>query len=452
MTAEIQRSLETLFEVRLPSHRSAFSQLKLVPPSPTLSHLKAWQARLTWLMELGSMEAPLKDVPPAMVKHFAAEARALDASELQDDTPAKRLTLVACLIKQAQMSTQDDLIEMLLKRMATIQVRAKEALQYARAAQHTTTSQLVETLTDLVETAVEDQEQDDATVGKPRRGVLAKRGGQEHVLQQCQEVAASLCDEYHPLMWQFYKSHRRAVFELARSLSIRSTTQDQSLVHALTLILSQENRRSLFLPETLDLSFAPEVWQHLVRVKRRKRTKLVRRHLEVCIFTAVADELKAGDLAVEGSEQFADYRAQLLPWETCEPQVTVYCQGIGLPAVPPNFVSQLRDGLSDVAPHVHAPLLGIKFVESTAKGETELKRIKAKAIPASRIALQEALRQHLPDRSVLDILWDTNEDVHWTRHFGPISGSDPKLPYPAERYVATAFAYGSNMGASQLAK
>ena len=179
------------------------------------------------------------------------------------------------------------------------------------------------------------------------------------MLQQCQEVAASLSDEYHPLMWQFYKSHRRAVFELARSLSIRSTTQDQSLVHALTLILSQENRRSLFLPETLDLSFAPEVWQHLVRVKRRKRTKLVRRHLEVCIFTAVADELKAGDLAVEGSEQFADYRAQLLPWETCEPQVADYCQEIGLPADAHTFVAQLRERLTDVAAQVDAAFPGI---------------------------------------------------------------------------------------------
>ena len=50
---------------------------------------------------------------------------------------------------------------------------------------------------------------------------------------------------------------------------------------ALNFILTQENRRSLFVPDTLDLSFASEVWQHLIRVKRKKRTKLVRRHLEV---------------------------------------------------------------------------------------------------------------------------------------------------------------------------
>lgn len=80
------------------------------------------------------MEPLLKDIPPAIVKHFAAEARALDTSELQDYTPARRLTLLTCLIRQTQMSTQDDLIDMFLKRMSTIEVRAKEALQLARDA------------------------------------------------------------------------------------------------------------------------------------------------------------------------------------------------------------------------------------------------------------------------------------------------------------------------------
>ncbi len=452
MTPEIQHELETLFEVEPSLHRSAFSRLKQVPQSPTLSHVKVWQDHLNWLRELGSMEPLLKDIPPAIVKHFAAEARALDASELQDYTSAKRLTLLACLIHQTQMSTQDDLIEMFLKRMSTIQIRAKEALQLAREAQQKTTAHLVGTLTDLVETAVEDKEQDDAIVGKHLREILHQRGGQEQLLEQCQQVAASLSDEYQPLMWQFYKSHRKALFQLVRSLPITATTQDQVLMEALTFILSQENRRSLFLPDTLDLSFAPEVWQHLVQVKEKKRTKLVRRHLEVCIFAAVADELKAGDLAVEGSERFADYRAQLLPWEACEPQVAQYCQEVNLPSDAQAFVKQLRERLTEGAAQVDAAFPGNTSLEITPKGEPVLKRLKAKAVPASRIALQEALRQHLPDRSVLDVLWDSNEAVHWTKHFGPISGSDPKLSHPAERYVITSFAYGTNMGAAQLAK
>lgn len=95
---------------------------------------------------------------------------------------------------------------------------------------------------------------------------------------------------------------------------------------------------------------------------------------------------------------------------------------------------------------------GNKSVEITDKGEPVLKRIKAQAIPASRIALQEALRQLMPDRSVLSVLWDTDQKVHWTRRFGPISGSDPKIANPEERSVTMSFAYATNMGAAQLAK
>jgi hypothetical protein len=158
ISPEAQQLFETLLDAQTPLHRSYFSLLKLVPASPTLSHLKAWQDRLTWLLQLGSMEHLVQDIPPALIRHFAAETRALDASELNDYTPAKRWTLVACLIKETQMSTRDDLIEMFLKRISSIHVKAKEALQRQRLEQQETTEQLLAVLTDLVETAMEDSD------------------------------------------------------------------------------------------------------------------------------------------------------------------------------------------------------------------------------------------------------------------------------------------------------
>src|SRR6266571_7019737 len=452
ITQDQQQIFEMLLDAQTPLHHSYFSLLKLTPSSPTLSHLKKWQDRLTWLLQLGSMEQLVHDIPPALIRHFATEARALDASELNDYTPAKRFTLLACLIKETQMNTRDDLIEMFLKRMVSIQVKAKEELQRVREELQETTEQLLAVLTDLVETAKEDCDQDDETFGKHLREVIVKRGGHDDLLHKCQTVTATTGDQYQPFMWQFYTNHRKALFQLVRSLPIHAATQDRSLMDALAYVLAHENRRSHSLDDTLDLSFASEAWQRLVIIKGEKGTQLARRHLEVCVFWAVAAELKAGDLYVDGSERFADYRAQLLPWETCQPMVAEYCQEVGIPASASAFVTGLREELTKVAEQVDAAFPGNKSVEITAKGEPVLKRIKAKAVPASRIALQEAVRQLMPDRSVLSVLWDTDQEVHWTRHFGPISGSDPKIPNPAERYVTTSFAYGTNMGAAQLAK
>lgn len=53
---------------------------------------------------------------------------------------------------------------------------------------------------------------------------------------------------------------------------------------------------------------------------------------------------------------------------------------------------------------------------------------------------------------ILDILADTDEWLHWTKHFGPISGHDAKIANPAERNLVTAFCYGFDFGPTQTAR
>ena len=40
----------------------------------------------------------------------------------------------------------------------------------------------------------------------------------------------------------------------------------------------------------------------------------------------------------------------------------------------------------------------------------------------------------------------------WPRHFGPVSGSDPKIDDPVGRYVLLTFTYGANLGPYQVAR
>ena len=75
-----------------------------------------------------------------------------------------------------------------------------------------------------------------------------------------------------------------------------------------------------------------------------------------------------------------------------------------------------------------------------------LKRITAQDKPDGAEALFNAIRERLPQRSVLDVLCNVEHWLNWTRHFGPLSGSEPKLSNPQERYILTAFGYGCNIG------
>src|SRR5258708_36749957 len=58
----------------------------------------------------------------------------------------------------------------------------------------------------------------------------------------------------------------------------------------------------------------------------------------------------------------------------------------------------------------------------------------------------------MPERSLLDILAIVNFWTQWTRHFGPLSGSEPKLAEPVQRYILTAFTFGCNLGPAQAAR
>jgi hypothetical protein len=74
-----------------------------------------------------------------------------------------------------------------------------------------------------------------------------------------------------------------------------------------------------------------------------------RRHFEVCLFSQIVAELKAGDLCIEGSDQFTDYRSQLVPWTEYERTVAGYGEQVGLPVEGRAFVAHLQDDLARIA-------------------------------------------------------------------------------------------------------
>src|SRR5947209_16570757 len=147
-------------------------------------------------------------------------------------------------------------------------------------------------------------------------------------------------------------SHRKALFRVIKTLDLSSTTSDQSLIEAMNFIIAHDHDPKKFLEATLDLSFASAKWQRTVIVRRKRKSWYIRQHLETCVFSYVAEELKTGDLCVAGSEQYADYRDQLLSWQECESKVAEYCQQLRFPMTAEGFVEHLRTFLTEVAAEV----------------------------------------------------------------------------------------------------
>jgi hypothetical protein len=159
---------------------------------------------------------------------------------------------------------------------------------------------------------------DNAVLGQQVRMLLNRQGGPEQVLEAYEELAAYHGNNYLPLLWKAFRSHRAVIFRLLKILPLHSTSQDQSVVEAWQFLLANEHRKGAFLPATLSLAFAREHWQRIIQqIDAHGQRRYDRRHLEVCICCQIAADLKSGDLAVPYSQEFADLREHLFPWEEC---------------------------------------------------------------------------------------------------------------------------------------
>lgn len=58
----------------------------------------------------------------------------------------------------------------------------------------------------------------------------------------------------------------------------------------------------------------------------------------------------------------------------------------------------------------------------------------------------------MPERNIVEILYNIEKSVNYTKHFGSLSGSDAKFSDAQSRYVLLTFGYGANLGPTQTSK
>ncbi|MDQ3317841.1 MAG: Tn3 family transposase, partial [Actinomycetota bacterium] len=433
--------------------RSDLGLLKAPPKSATRKNLSAMQESLLWMESLGDTRLLLSGIPNQKAAHLAAQARALDASELKKIGPERRRAMLVSLIHRAKVSCRDGLAEMLVKTVGKAHSRAKERLEDLHREKRAATEALVGILERIL-VGAQDDVADDAAFGRRVRGVLSEGGGPDALLAAAVSLSAHRGGNHLPLLWGFYKGQRATLFRVARSLVLRPTTEDRSLVGALRFVLESDRlgRRGEFLEGEMDLSFASERWRELVVADVDGRPALARRHLEACVFSCLALELKTGDLSVEGSDEYADYRDQLLSWEECAPLVEEHCRELGLGPTPEGFVGQLREKLAKTALEVDRLYPENSGVAIGPDGEPVLKETRARKPTKALKDLEAAVAGRMPERGLVDVLCAVEHHTGWSRHLGPLSGSEPKLEDARGRYLLTAFCYGTNMGPAQTAR
>ncbi len=108
-----------------------------------------------------------------------------------------------------------------------------------------------------------------------------------------------------------------------------------------------------------------------------------------------------------------------------------------------------------IAGSVHAPRGMLEFYAdpSPASGTPHTGPADVRCPLPDRLAAGSAHRSGVPDSAPRAARPHATRPIpHPPRHFGPLSGSEPKLAEPVQRYILTAFTFGCSLGPAQAAR
>ena len=444
--------LTGLLRVDPVTRRSLFDELKRTAAAATVSRFREHLAHLTWLDGLGVTDEWVAAVPPAKVSHFAAVARVSNAGDIREMTGIKQIVLIASLLHIARIRGRDDLATMYCKRMASIHKQARDRFERLRESARAETEHLVDVFGDVLAAVresmspssgeldtrqVDPVEQVWQRTGQAVLSTLIGGGGVEALSTSHEQVSAFHGDNCLPFLEQHYRTSRATLFDMLDVLDLVATTADRKVLDAVEFLRAGRRRSSEHIPDhadghRVDLSF--------------------RRHFEVCVFSYLAAELRVGDIAVTGSESYANLQDQLLSWEDCQPLIAGYCAEIGLPPEASAFRQVMEEQLTAAAAAVDVGYPENADLVIDDAGQPILKRRRGNARRPSALALEQKMLARLPERSLLDVVARVAHWTGWPRHFGPVSGSDPKIRDALGRYVLLTFAYGANLGPYQMSR
>jgi hypothetical protein len=394
-----------------------WQQLKREPKQPTLKHLREHLAHVRWLQSLNTARQALQGIPETKLQRFADEAQTMDASRLKATQQSKPLTLAVALIRVRTAQALDDLADMLIRRMQQLHHQGQEALKEYRD-QH---QEQIEALIALLGQLVSDWQANETP--EQRLIALTTRIGDdaETICAQCEAHMGYAGNNYLPFLPALFRSHRKTCLDVLAFLHPTSTSADTALARAMALVLGHRETRAERLPvparaqgaaEALDLSWVPVGWWKAVTGRARRDGPILtvdRRDLELWVLSCAVSELKSGDLYIEGSERFSDYRDQVVTWEEYAQPIETYCQQVGIAADPAQCIADLQAQLTEAIRTTDAAFPTNTSLTIT-NGEPRLRRLEKLPEPEGFALMDQLLSERLPERTIVDVLTDTE---HW---------------------------------------
>lgn len=430
--------------------RSPIEALKLPAKKESADTLLFLLARLTTLLALGFFSWPAVDtLPPEMRRLLALWGYRYDAWSLRRFPPSKRRAVLLCFLSMATAVTTDAVVDALDKVMNDIHNKARKRRQQLLRASEEVRSRAVEVL-EVIGTLTLDE-----AIPDPRlRAEITQRYPREE-LTRLVEGSRQLREgdgSHYRLTESSWDYTRRFSPTLLRVMPLQwaeGSLIGQAVVHLRTFNASGKRKFG----DDVPTGWLPPKWQPCVLTKAGADSTVSRPHYELALLSTLVEKLKAGDVTVQHSRQWADFEDYLIPKDRWQSDREAHYAQLNLPLDAATYLETLDQRLHTVTGAVNTGAPGNEALRiDAAKGEWRLAALRTGGIQSTARAAKALIERHLPARELVDIVIDLDARMDLLTAFLP---DGEKSPWPRRvqrrNALAALIAVGCNIGEARMA-
>lgn len=456
LSDQIRAALDKLLVVQTsqPGARgaSALQTLKEPPGPASPRSLLREIEKLDAIATTGALEVDLSWLRSALKKALAHRVRHSTAHRLRHLEPSHRYAAMLCFLQETHGDTVDQIVDLHAKVMTQTYRRAKNRLDKEYHQHRRSLVSKLSSLKTIGELVLNPGIPDEAL----RAEVLA-RVPRDRLEAQVDETTRWLSDksDVFPRVADRFKYFRKYSPHLLEHLHLEPepatpSPETSALMDSVDMLRNLNAQRKRAVPEDAPTAFIPKGNRPFVETDGG----INRAAYECAVLTALRDEIRRGNVAVQGSKRFGRVDDLFMPSSRWEEERERFFARADLPAAAAEGAEFVRSSLERAYDRFLSDLPGNAYVQLDEEKGWRFGTNPAEAVTSEHQTRLDQLTGYLERRiqkiRLPDLLIQVDNEVQFTRHLlrDPRGRSREQVC----QAIATVMAYGCNLGPETMAR
>jgi hypothetical protein len=419
---ERRGQLDKLLVVDPTHHLTPLVWLRQTAVANSAAQITAALVKLDFIRGYGTGDWDLSAVHPNRLKFLAQEGRRSGNQMLQRAPAYRRYPILLAFLYQSLIDVTDEIIELYDRCLGEAYAKARRALAAYRLSISRSANQKVLLLRQLGALVLDETIADDTL-----RAAIYQRFSPERlgtIMRECDQIARPESDHYYDFLGNHYSYIRQFAPAFLAAFTFHAKSPDHPLLVAIAVLreLNRDGQRPL--PQDAPRAFITTPWRPYVI---DKDGALKRRYWELCLLYELRGALRAGDIWLTRSRQYASPDTYLIPVAAWPELRQETCRQLQAPSRGEERLRQRQAELGALLALVDREMVTGEAVK-IKDGKLSVGNLTGETVPESAKELEARIGERLSRIELADLLVEVDQWTHFSRAFEHVSGREPRTP------------------------